>query len=127
MPAIDYARFRDRPDFQALRRRRRRFVFPLAIAFLTWYFAFVIVAATQHELMATPVLGALNLGLVLGLLQFVTTFVITMLYVRFANRDLDPMAAGLRDELAAELAASTDAATGSGSGSGTETGEGVSR
>ncbi len=107
MPAIDYVRFRERADFQALRRRRRRFVFPLAIAFLVWYFAYVLVAATQHELMATPVLGAINLGLLLGLLQFVTTFVITMLYVRFSNRDLDPMAAGLRDELAAEAGTTT--------------------
>jgi uncharacterized membrane protein (DUF485 family) len=49
--------------------------------------------------MATPVLGQINIGLLLGLAQFVTTFAITMGYVRFANRRLDPPAAALRAEL----------------------------
>ena len=35
----------------------------------------------------------------LGLAQFVTTFLITWLYVRHANRNLDPLAGQLRDEL----------------------------
>jgi uncharacterized membrane protein (DUF485 family) len=38
-------------------------------------------------------------GLIMGLLQFVTTFGITWLYVRHANRNLDPLATELRDEL----------------------------
>jgi uncharacterized membrane protein (DUF485 family) len=33
---------------------------------------------------------------VLGLLQFVSTFVITILYVRFARRAVDPAAAEIR-------------------------------
>ena len=41
----------------------------------------------------------INVGLLLGLAQFVTTFAITMGYVRFANRRLDPPAAALRAEL----------------------------
>jgi uncharacterized membrane protein (DUF485 family) len=40
--------------------------------------------------MATPVWGNINAGLLIGLGQFLTTFVITGLYVRFANRELDP-------------------------------------
>jgi uncharacterized membrane protein (DUF485 family) len=38
-------------------------------------------------------------GLVFGLLQFVSTFLITFLYVRFADRRLDPLAAELRTEI----------------------------
>jgi uncharacterized membrane protein (DUF485 family) len=45
------------------------------------------------------VLGNLNLGLLLGLSQFLMTFVITWLYIRHANRALDPISAQLRDEL----------------------------
>ncbi len=48
--------------------------------------------------------GDINLGLILGLLQFVTTFVITGLYVRFANRDLDPKAEAIRTEMMNEAA-----------------------
>ena len=42
--------------------------------------------------MAIKVLGNINVGLVFGLLQFVSTFVITTIYVRYANRHLDPAA-----------------------------------
>jgi uncharacterized membrane protein (DUF485 family) len=49
--------------------------------------------------MATPVFGAVNVGLLFGLGQFVTTFVITMAYVAYANRKLDPTAEKIRAEL----------------------------
>ena len=39
------------------------------------------------------------MGLVFGLLQFVSTFLITFLYVRFADRKLDPLAADLRADI----------------------------
>jgi uncharacterized membrane protein (DUF485 family) len=46
--------------------------------------------------MATKLAGNITVGLVLGLLQFVSTFVITTLYVRFARRAVDPAAAEIR-------------------------------
>lgn len=49
--------------------------------------------------MAIKVIGNINVGLLLGLGQFVTTFVITGIYVRFANRELDPRAAAIRERL----------------------------
>ena len=77
----------------------------MAVFFLAWYFAFVMLAAFAPEFMATPVLGVINLGLVLGLGQFVTTFAITMIYVSYANRRLDPLSADLRATLEAKDAA----------------------
>ena len=41
------------------------------------------------------VVGHVNVALIFGLLQFVSTFVIAALYGRFANRKLDPLAHGL--------------------------------
>lgn len=97
--SIDYEDFRQRPEFQALRSRYRRFVFPLTVVFMLWFLTFVILGAFAPEFMATPVPGFVNMGILLGLLQFVTTFAITMGYVRFANRRLDPVTAELRGEL----------------------------
>jgi uncharacterized membrane protein (DUF485 family) len=85
--------------FRTLRSRHRSFVFPLAVAFLVWYFAYVLLADYAHEFMSQPVIGDVNLGIVLGLGQFVTTFAITTAYVMYANRRLDPLAEQLRDEL----------------------------
>lgn len=96
---IDYVAVEESPEFVDLQHRHRRFVFPVVAAALVWYFAFVLLAAFAPQVMAIPVFGFVNLGLILGLAQFVTTFGITMWYVSFANRRLDPAAAQLRTEL----------------------------
>ena len=87
------------PQFQDLRNRLRRFVFPMTALFLTWYLSYVLLGAYAHDFMAQKVFGNVNVGLLLGLGQFVSTFLITGLYVRFANRELDPRAAAIREEL----------------------------
>jgi uncharacterized membrane protein (DUF485 family) len=106
LPAIDYEAVEHSVEFQQLKRRHRNFVFPLAIGFLVWYFAYVLLADYAHEFMSTPVWGNINVGLLLGLGQFITTFAITTWYVSYANRKLDPIAEKFRVELGArELAA----------------------
>jgi uncharacterized membrane protein (DUF485 family) len=97
--ATNYETAEQSEKFQTLKRKHRGFVFPVAVGFLVWYFAYVLLADYAHEFMSTPVLGNINVGLLFGLAQFVTTFVITMLYVRYANRTLDPIA----DEIRADL------------------------
>jgi uncharacterized membrane protein (DUF485 family) len=101
----DFTAVAESEEFRGLQRRHRSFVFPLAVAFLVWYFAYVLLAAYAHDVMATPVFGSVNVGLLLGLGQFVTTFVITMSYVAYANRRLDPTAEAIRTRLDAEEAA----------------------
>ena len=87
------------PEFQELRTRLRRFVFPMTAFFLIWYGIYVLLGAFAHDFMATKVFGNVNVGLLIGLGQFVSTFVITGLYVRFANRELEPRAAAIREKL----------------------------
>ncbi|QLY29475.1 DUF485 domain-containing protein [Nocardia huaxiensis] len=87
------------PEFQDLRNRLRRYVFPMTALFLAWYLVYVLLGAYAHDFMATKVVGNINVGLLLGLGQFASTFLITGLYVRFANKELDPRAAAIRSEL----------------------------
>lgn len=87
------------PEFQDLKSTFRKWIFPVAIAFLLWYFLYVLLAIFATDFMAIKLLGNINVGLVVGLLQFVTTFGITALYIRFANRELDPRAEKIREEL----------------------------
>jgi uncharacterized membrane protein (DUF485 family) len=100
-----YLAVQSSPDFQELRTRLRRFVFPMTAFFLVWYGIYVALGAYAHDFMATPVWGNINAGLLIGLGQFLSTFVITGLYVRFANRELDPRATELRARVEAELEA----------------------
>jgi uncharacterized membrane protein (DUF485 family) len=90
------------PEFQELRRKLRRFVFPMTAFFLLWYALYVLLGAFAHDFMAIKLIGNVNVGLLLGLSQFLTTFVITGLYVWFANRELDPRAAAIRVKLEGE-------------------------
>ncbi|MQA15898.1 MAG: DUF485 domain-containing protein [Pseudonocardiaceae bacterium] len=87
------------PEFAQLRRGLRRFIFPMTAFFLIWYFAYVALAAFAPGFMAIPVLGNINVGLVIGLLQFVSTFLIATLYVRYANKNLDPVGRRIRERL----------------------------
>jgi uncharacterized membrane protein (DUF485 family) len=86
-------------EFQDLRRRFRRFVFPLAGLFLVWYFLYVALAAYAPDFMSHQLVGNINVGLVFGLLQFVSTFTITMVYARWADREFDPTADRLREHI----------------------------
>jgi uncharacterized membrane protein (DUF485 family) len=98
---IDYVAVQASPEFTELRAKRRGFVLPLTAIALLWFFGYVILGTYFSDFMATPVFGYVNIGLLLGLAQFVTTFAITMGYVRYANRRLDPLATELRAELEA--------------------------
>ena len=91
-----YVEMQQTPEFQDLRRRYRGWVLPVAAGSLVWYFAYVLLAAYAPDFMGIKLLGNINLGIVLGLLQFVSTFAITALYVRHADTVLDPASAAIK-------------------------------
>jgi uncharacterized membrane protein (DUF485 family) len=95
--APDFAAIHDSPEFAALRRRYRLFVFPMAALFFLWYLTYVLLAAYARGLMSHRLFGLVTVGLVLGLLQFVSTAAITIGYVRYARRQLDPRVAAIRE------------------------------
>jgi uncharacterized membrane protein (DUF485 family) len=95
----EYLAAQNSPEFVELKRRFRRFAFPMTFAFLAWYLLYVLLSTYAPDFMATEVFGNVNLGLLLGLGQFVSTFVITHLYVAHANRSTDPIADEMRDRL----------------------------
>ena len=97
--SVDFEQVQSTKRFQELRKRHRSFVFPMAVAFLLWYFAYVLLADYAAEFMSIKVWGNINIGLLLGLLQFVSTFAITGWYVSYCNRKLDPIAAEIRHEI----------------------------
>ncbi|GAA4393981.1 DUF485 domain-containing protein [Actinomadura sp. NPDC048032] len=101
-PGTVYERFQGSTEFQELRRRFRRFVFPMTAAFLSWYLLYVVLSGWARDFMGTELFGAVNVALVFGLLQFVSTFLIAYLYARHAERRLDPVADGIRAQIEAE-------------------------
>ena len=94
-----YAEVARSEEFGRLRKTFRGFVFPVTIAFFLWYALYVILSAYARDFMGTKVVGNINVALIFGLLQFVTTFLIAWLYSRFAGRRLDPVADKIRSEM----------------------------
>lgn len=84
--------------FQAVRSRYLRFVVPAVTVFLVWYFAYVVAATTAPGLMGRPVAGAVNVAMLAGLGQFLSTFLLTWAYVRHARLCRDRAALELRWE-----------------------------
>ncbi len=95
----EYLQAQNSPEFAELKRRFRRFAFPMTFAFFTWYLVYVLLSTYAPDFMSTEVFGNVNLGLLLGLAQFVTTFAITHLYVAHANKNTDPIADEMRERL----------------------------
>ncbi|MEO3784939.1 DUF485 domain-containing protein [Actinocorallia sp. B10E7] len=93
-----YEEIRARPEFSELRRRFRAFVFPVTAAFLVWYLLYVVLSGWARDFMGQQVIGSINVALIFGLLQFVSTFAIAYWYSRYAGAKLDPLAQNLREE-----------------------------
>ncbi|MFI6578914.1 DUF485 domain-containing protein [Nocardiopsis sp. NPDC050513] len=89
------------PRFVELKRRLFVFVFPMSLAFLAWYLLYVLMSAFARDLMGAVLFGTVNVALVFGVLQFVSTFGIAVLYTLYARRRLDGLATELREELPA--------------------------
>ncbi|MCQ9367564.1 DUF485 domain-containing protein [Brevibacterium sp. 50QC2O2] len=100
---IDFIAVDRSPEFGRLRRTYRSIAFPLTALFMVWYLVYVLLGAYAHDFMAKPVFGLTNMGIVLGLGQFVTTFVITIVYVQLSKRRIEPQAHALRNELEARV------------------------
>jgi uncharacterized membrane protein (DUF485 family) len=90
-----YDRLHETSEFVELRKRYRGFVIPATVAFLAWYLLYVVMSNWAGDFMGTKVVGNINVALIFGLLQFVTTFGLAWLYSRFSNARLDPLARDL--------------------------------
>jgi uncharacterized membrane protein (DUF485 family) len=91
-----YERAQATLEFALLRSRLRRFVFPMSAAFMLWYLTYILLASYAPEFMGRSVLGNINVALVMGLLQFATTFAIATVYMWYADMRLDPLAKRIR-------------------------------
>ncbi|MFI6086335.1 DUF485 domain-containing protein [Streptomyces sp. NPDC051218] len=87
------------PEFGELRKAHRSFAFPLTIAFIAWYLVYVLLSNYAGDFMGTKLFGNINVALVLGLGQFLTTFLIAWWYSRHAATKLDPKADAIKSRM----------------------------
>ena len=87
-----YVELSESAEFEELRSRFRRFVVPATVAFMAWYLLYVVMSNWANDFMSTEVVGNVNVAVVFGLLQFASTFLIAILYGRYMNKQVDPLA-----------------------------------
>jgi uncharacterized membrane protein (DUF485 family) len=103
-PRVDYLEIEESPEFVKLKKTQRGWVFPVLAVSIVWYIIYVCLAGWAKGFMSTPVFGNVNWGIILGLAQVATTWIVTILYVNFANKKLDPLSESIREEIEAEEA-----------------------
>lgn len=83
------------PEYHSLVRTRDKIIWPLLIATVAAYMVFILAIAFTPSLLGRPVVsgGVVSVGILLGLALIFFNFVITLLYVRLANRDIEPLIA----------------------------------
>jgi len=90
--AIDWEAIERSPEFQELVHRRRAFVIPCTIFFLSWYLGFILLCAYAPDFMGDRVYQGLTVGYCLALTQFAMVFILGLWYLRKADNEFDPLA-----------------------------------
>lgn len=86
-------------ELRALAGARRRLALLLTTAMVVIYFGFLGLIAWQKPLLGRLVTPGLSLGILLGALVIVSCWVLTWIYIRWANTRYDPEIARLRRHL----------------------------
>jgi uncharacterized membrane protein (DUF485 family) len=78
----DWNRLADRPDFRGLLAARRKFVIPVFSFFVAYYLLLHILMGLAPRLMSLKIFGAVSLGYLFSLSQFLVGGAIAVLYLR---------------------------------------------
>ena len=84
-------------EHHALSRTRWRVAIGLTSAVVVIYFGFILLIAYHKELMGTLVAPGLSVGILLGAVVIVASWLLTWSYVRWANTRYDPQLDALRE------------------------------
>ena len=75
---------------------RWRIAITLSVCMLAIYFGFILLIAFDKPLMGSLITSGLSLGILLGVIVILSAWVLTTIYVRWANRVYDAKISKLR-------------------------------
>lgn len=109
VPVTDWDVVAANEEFKDLMAAKARFIVPATLFFVVYYFALPILVGYAPDLMATPVIGPVNIAYLFALSQFFMAWLVAWLYVRAANR-FDKMANNVLQHLEQHKTRRTDRA-----------------
>ena len=80
----------------SLGRARWRVAIALTVAMMVLYFGFILLVAFNKPLLGRELTSGLSIGILLGALIIVASWVLTWIYTRWANRHYDGRVSQLR-------------------------------
>ncbi len=81
---------------KAVSAARWRMAILLTATMMVVYFGFILLVAFNKPLLGTPFVEGLSIGMLLGVLVIVAAWVLTWVYVRWANTHYDASLRGLK-------------------------------
>jgi len=97
----DWDRVAAMAEFRELLARKRKFIIPATLFFISYYFALPVLVGYAPSFMDRKVLGVVNLAYLFALSQFFMAWIIAALYVRVAMK-WDVMAQAIITKLRSE-------------------------
>ncbi|QTD41379.1 DUF485 domain-containing protein [Sporosarcina sp. Te-1] len=82
--ATDFERIVSSPQYKEMLRRKKRFIVPMTIFFLAFYFMLPIMTS-YSTVLNTPVYGDITWAWVFATAQFIVTWVLCVMYVKKSN------------------------------------------
>jgi uncharacterized membrane protein (DUF485 family) len=76
----------ERKEFHDLLSAKSRFIIPMCIFFLTYYFALPLLVGLAPDLMEKKVWGTVNVAYVFALSQFFMTWIVAIVYAKVAGK-----------------------------------------
>lgn len=86
------------PEFKDLAHRKNRFSIQLTGITLAVYYGFILLVAFKRDLFASKVAGNVTFGILLGIGVIIACWLLTGIYVRWANQKYDAMVARLQEK-----------------------------
>ena len=94
------SRITSNPSYQELKAKRTRLGWLLAAAMMVVYYGFILLVAFDKEFLARRMgSGVMTIGIPIGFGVIVFTIAITAYYVNRANREFDPLAEKVAEEV----------------------------
>ena len=84
------------PEFRAMARKKNAISLVLTAAMLVLYFGFILLIAFRRDLFGDRLAGGITVGVALGVGVIILSWVLTGVYVRWANSKYDAMVETLR-------------------------------
>jgi uncharacterized membrane protein (DUF485 family) len=81
---------------EAVSAARWRVALSLTVAMMAVYFGFILLVAFDKPLLGRVIAPGLSLGMLLGVLVIVAAWILTWVYVRWANTHYDSRLGGLK-------------------------------